>query len=399
MRYGLMLASVFFHLVAPIVSILAAEPTTWRFYFRPDAETSEGTLTVGANEAYDDSRGYGFEPDTEWGDARFSVRVPEGNYRVAVTFDGGDWDSPTSFHAEVRRLLAKDVPLPAGRTATFAAIVNVRTPRIAEGREVRLKPRERADEWANWDDKLTLAFGNGGRGLAELAIVRDDKCPTLFLIGDSTVSDQAIPPWNSWGQMITQFFGPTIAVANHAESGESIRSALGERRFEKLYSLLRPGDWVAVQFGHNDMKSTAPDALAVYTADLETIVADVRMRGATPILITSMERKNGIDQNTLSGYPDAVRDVAKRLDAPLVDLHALSQQLYRGLGDDLGVAFQDGTHHTDFGSYELARCVVEGIRTATPELAAHLAADAGKFDPAKPDSPAEYGRPERGSSR
>jgi lysophospholipase L1-like esterase len=299
---------------------------------------------------------------------------------------GGDADSVTSIHAEVRRLLAKELPLPARQGQVFEAIVNVRTPRIAEGREVRLKPRERTDEWASWDDKLTLAFSDDGRGLVELHIERDDACPTLFLIGDSTVSDQAIPPWNSWGQMLTRFFGPTIAVANHAESGESIRSALGERRFEKLYSLLRPGDWVAIQFGHNDMKSTAPDALAVYTRDLETIVGEVRQRGATPILITSMERKNGIEHNTLAGYPDAVRDVAKRLDAPLVDLHAMSQQLYRGLGDDLDAAFQDGTHHTDFGSYELARCVVEGLRVAAPELAVHLAADAGTFDPAHPDS-------------
>ena len=119
----------------------------------------------------------------------------------------------------------------------------------------------------------------------------------------------------------------------------------------------------------------------------------MRERGATPILITSMERKNGIEQNTLAGYPDAVRGRGRSdSSAPLVDLHAMSQELYRGLGDDLDAAFQDGTHHTDFGSYELARCVVEGIRTAAPELAAHLAADAGAFDPAHPDSPQRLDR-------
>jgi lysophospholipase L1-like esterase len=210
-------------------------------------------------------------------------------------------------------------------------------------------------------------------------------------MGDSTVSDQALPPWNSWGQMLPRFFGSTIAVANHAESGESIRSALGERRFEKLYGLLKPGDWVAVQFGHNDMKAQAADALQVYTSDLEAIVAAVRDRGATPILITSMERKNGIDHDTLEGYPDGVRAVAAKTGAPLVDLHAMSKRLYRALGDKLDAAFQDGTHHQDFGSYELARCVVSGIRSVAPELAQHLAADAGEFDPDRPESPDRWG--------
>ena len=73
----------------------------------------------------------------------------------------------------------------------------------------------------------------------------------------------------------------------------------------------------------------------------------------------------------------------------------MSRELYRGLGDDLDAAFQDGTHHNDFGSYELARCVVEGIREAAPELAEHLADDAGHFDPENPDSPDNWGVPTR----
>ncbi len=332
---------------------------------------------------------FDYDPDDQ--PASVSLAVPEGNYRITATLGDAEAHSTTTIHAEVRRLLAETIRVPAGETATFAATVSVRTPRIADGREVRLKDRERTDEWANWDDKLTLVFSSDQSGVRRVVVERDERCPTLFLIGDSTVSDQANPPWNSWGQMLPRFFGPSIAVANHAESGESIRSALGERRFEKLYSRLRPGDWVAVQFGHNDMKSTAPDALATYTADLQNIVAAVRERGATPILITSMERKNGIDRDTLAGYPDAVRRVAKEAAAPLVDLHAMSKTLYRGLGDNLDAAFQDGTHHNDFGSYELARCVVEGLRPAVPELAAHLRADAGQFDPAHPDSPDNWG--------
>jgi lysophospholipase L1-like esterase len=288
--------------------------------------------------------------------------------------------------------LLADIRVPAGEAATFTATVAVRTPRIADGREVRLKDRERTDEWANWDDKLALDFSGEQSSVQSLVIERDERCPTLFLLGDSTMADQAKPPWNSWGQMLPRFFGPTIAVANHAESGESLHSALGERRVEKIYSLLKPGDWVAVQFGHNDMKSTTLDALDRYTADLKDLVADVRARGATPILITSMERKNGIERDTLAGYPDAVRRVAAETDAPLVDLHSMSKTLYRGLGDNLDAAFQDPTHHQDFGSYELARCVVEPARRV-PELAAHPGSRCGAFDPAHPDSPEAWGVP------
>ncbi len=383
-------------LVGPVtlrrVSFQAPQPkdvSQWRFDFTDGTATSDA-IRLARGDEYDDQLAYGFEPNREDGRFSFSVKVPEGNYRVTATL-GGEGESTTTMHAEVRRLLADRVHLAAGASGAFTATVNVRTPKTAAGNEVRLKPRERAEEWPNWDDKLTLTFTGDRPALTALAIEREDRCPTLFLIGDSTVSDQANPPWNSWGQMLPRFFGPTIAVANHAESGESIRGALGERRFEKLYGVVRSGDWVAIQFGHNDMKETAADKLEIYTKNLEAFVAAIRERGATPILITSMERKIGIDRDTLEGYPDAVRDVAKRLEAPLVDLHAMSKVLYRGLGDDLDAAFQDGTHHKDFGSYELARCVVEGIRKAAPELAVHLRDDAVEFDPAKPEMANNWG--------
>jgi lysophospholipase L1-like esterase len=387
------------------------EPARWRFDFGPGV-AGDGYTKVGADAKYSDDAGYGFvDPAKVEGVDRggddplcndfctsgepfaFAVKLPEGNYRIKATLGDPEGESTTTIHAEVRRLLANKIHLAKGEVGFYSAIVAVRTPRIAEGREVRLKPRERGEEWANWDDKLTLTFSGARPCVAALDIERDDRAPTLFLIGDSTMADQANPPWNSWGQMLPRFFDATIAVSSHAESGESIRGALGERRLEKLYSLVKPGDWVAMQFGHNDMKSTAPDALATYASDLERFVAEVRQRGATPILITSMERKNGIDRDTLAGYPDAVRTVAKKLDAPLIDLHAMSKRLYRAMGADLDAAFQDATHHQDYGSYELARCVVEGIRAATPELAKHLAQDAGTFDPDHPDAPDNWAAP------
>jgi lysophospholipase L1-like esterase len=207
------------------------------------------------------------------------------------------------------------------------------------------------------------------------------------------VTDQPAEPWSSWGQMLPRFFGPGIAVANHAESGESIRSSLSARRIEKVYRSLKQGDHVLLQFGHNDMKDPRPDALDTYRTNLVAIVKQVRQLGGTPVLVTSMERKAGVKDDTLAGYPDAVRSVARELDVPLIDLHAMSRTLYQALGGNLGAAFQDGTHHNNYGSYQLAKCVVEGLRTGVPALARHLRPEVTRFDPARPAQPEDFRYP------
>ena len=171
--------------------------------------------------------------------------------------------------------------------------------------------------------------------------------------------------------MLPRFFKPEIAVANHAESGETLANALRAQRFEKIFSLMRKGDYLFIQFGHNDQKDKSVDALETYRAKLKKVVGRTRSLGGTPVLVTSMERKGGVERDTLAGYPDTMRAVAREEQCALIDLHAMSRILYRSLGADLGRAFQDGTHHTNYGSYELAKCVVEGDQageTATGEV-------------------------------
>ena len=146
---------------------------------------------------------------------------------------------------------------------------------------------------------------------------------------------------------------------------------------------MKPGDYLFVQFGHNDMKSKATNALEIYKADLKKIVERTRTLGGTPVLVTSMERKAGVETNTLMGYPQAVRDVAKEENCALIDLNAMSLVFYRALGTNLDKAFQDGTHHNNYGSYELAKCVVEGIRQDKLPLAKFIMDDFGGFDPAQ----------------
>src|SRR4051812_10555339 len=190
--------------------------------------------------------------------------------------------------------------------------------------------------------------------------------------------------------MLTRFLKPEIAVANHGESGESLKSFIGENRLAKVMSVIKPGDYLFIQMGHNDQKERGEDvgAMTTYKADLERFVAAARQHGATPVLVTSMHRMtfdaDGKITNSLGEYPEAVRRVAREQNVALIDLHAMSKTLYEAVGPANArklFAGNDTTHHSDYGSYELAKCVVEGIRQSGLPLAKMLA-DTPPFDPA-----------------
>jgi lysophospholipase L1-like esterase len=323
----------------------------------------------------------------------FSIALPAGNYRVTAMFGDKNGGTTNYVKAEARRLMLEDVKTGKGEFAARSFTVNTRTPDYPGG-HVHLKAREQTTEKVLWDDKLTLEFNGPRVVLRELQIVPATSVTTVFIAGDSTVCDQPLEPWNSWGQMLPRFFDEHVVVANYAESGESIKSSLGAHRFDKIFSLIRPGDFLFVQFGHNDMKDKATNALAVYKSNLKEIVAKTRAHGAAPVLVTSMERKVGVNGPTLMGYPETVREVAREEGAALIDLNAASLKFYRALGKDIGVAFQDGTHHNNYGSYELAKCVVEGIRENKLALVKDLAADVAPFDPSKPDDVKSFYMPE-----
>lgn len=368
-------------------------------------QVASGYVQVLPTMSYAQERGYGFEgadvveaivrdgDDALTGDFctcdspfYFSIKVPEGNYRVTVTLGDLDGTSSTTVKAELRRLMLEEIATDNGQVVQRSFVVNVRTSAIPGGSRVRLKDREKTTEAWAWDDKLTLEFNGARPCVCAIEIRRADDIPTVYLLGDSTVCDQPRAPWNSWGQMLPRFFTPQVAIANHAESGESLRSSLGAGRVAKVFSLIKPGDYVVAQFGHNDMKSPTPNASDIYKVDLKELVAEVRARGAIPILVTSMERKAGVEQETLRDYPAKVRDVAAEDNVALVDLHAMSKVFYRALGGNLDKAFQDGTHHNNYGSYELAKCVVEGIRQTKLGLAKHIVDDYAEFDPNTPDT-------------
>lgn len=387
--------------LATCAGLAADQGAAFKFYFG-NGKARRGWVQVSPTNLYSMASGYGFEPGarviagdsfvTSTNPFYFSVKLPEGNYRVTAAFGGAAGGSTVTVKAELRRLMLEKVHVAAGKTETRSFVVNIRTPRIAGGGEVHLKPRERTNEWWDWDEKMTLEFNGSNPSLRTLQITRV-RMPTVFLAGDSTVCDQPAEPWNSWGQMLPRFFNPDTAIANHAESGETVANFLRAQRFEKIFNLMKPGDYLFLQFGHNDMKNRATNALEVYKSDLKEIVERTRSLGGTPVLVTSMERKAGVETNTLAGYPDAVRGMAKEENCALIDLNAMSKILYQALGADLGKAFQDGTHHNNYGSYELAKCVVQGIRQSKLALAKSIVKDFGDFDPAKPDPVATFEMP------
>jgi lysophospholipase L1-like esterase len=322
----------------------------------------------------------------------FSVDVPEGNYRVTVTVGDPQGESTTTFLAESRRLMIEKVHTDSGASATVSFTVNVRNSKIPPppanapgGSEVRLN---RLDNALTWDNKLTLQFTNT-RPCVNAVEIHPVVVPTVFLAGDSTVTDQPRDPGASWGQMFPAFFKDDIAIANHATSGETLKSFITGLRLDKILSQMKSGDYLLMQFGHNDEKQSWPqtyvEPATTYKAYLKVFIAEARRRGATPVIISPMERRNGITGNSHGGFPQAAMEAAKEENVAFIDNWANSKTMYAAMGDDVAAAFNDTTHHRNYGAYEIAKLVATGIRQNHLDLAKSLRDDFKDLDPAHPD--------------
>ena len=403
-----------------LLTSAGAAQTTWKFQCSPSKHADVKALS--ADTLYSASTTYGFDLSTAptafdknscTGDEPFffSLAVPDGNYEVTLDL-GGKPASTTTVRAESRRLFVDQLHLAANASRQIVFNVNVRTATIypapgqpkSEGPmdRVRLKPREIGA--LDWDEKLTLEFNGDHPSLRSITIRPITNVPTIYLAGDSTVVDQDKEPWAAWGQMLPAFFGPGVSIANNAESGETIKSFVGERRYAKIMSTIQPGDFLLIQFAHNDQKPGAV-SLDEYRDLLRRYIADARSHGATPILVTSMNRRNfdadGKITQTLGAYPQAMRDVAADQHLALIDLNALSKTLFEALGEqgtlhafvhypantfpDQPSELKDDTHFNSYGAYELTRAIVQNIRDQHLPLEKYLRANIPQFDPAHPE--------------
>lgn len=403
--------------------VFSNSETKWKFDFG-SGKVKKGYIKIDNNSLYSDQTNYGFDFSTKpqsvkfgkdplKGDAcmsdngfYFSVNVPEGDYRVKALIGNGNTDSKTTVRGESRRLFFDNICTKKGELREIVFTTNVRYSSIDSTEKVKIKPREYNK--CNWDKKLIIEFNGVNPSVCALEIEKIEDAVTVFLCGNSTVVDQDNEPWCGWGQMIPAFFNEKISFANYAESGEAANTFISSGRLKKIETKIKKGDYLFVEFGHNDQKQKGEGIgpWTSYTQNLKKYIDLARLKGATPVLVTSMHRRNfdetGKIVNTLLDYPDAVRALAKQENVALIDLNDMSKTLYETWGvENSKKAFvhypantfpnqkqplQDNTHFNSYGGYELAKCVVEGIRKVLPELAANLKSSYSSFDPSKPDS-------------
>ncbi len=223
--------------------------------------------------------------------------------------------------------------------------------------------------------------------------------PTLHLIGDSTMADKPAPernPERGWGQLLPRFLDEGVAVRNHAVIGRSTKSFIDEGRWSTVLAALRPGDYVLVQFGHNDQKNqdsarfTNPHT--AYRRNLERFVTEARAKGATPVLLSSIVRRSfnaqGVLEDTHGQYPAVTREVARTLDVPFVDLQLLTEELVLRAGPEGSKRLylwlapgasamhpegrQDDTHLSLHGATEVARLAARALQRSGLPLARHV---------------------------
>ncbi|WP_458119439.1 GDSL-type esterase/lipase family protein [Paenibacillus sp. Z6-24] len=168
--------------------------------------------------------------------------------------------------------------------------------------------------------------------------------PTLFIAGDSTaaIKGASEKPMSGWGEYMAEHFGGAVIVDNRAINGRSTRSFLAEGRLDHIAADLQAGDYLLIQFGHNDEKSADParytDPDTDYRSNLRQFIDTARQHGAIPVLLTSVSRRRFLPDGTpdplsVGLYPEAMKQTAAAADVPLLDLFTASQQLYAALGE------------------------------------------------------------------
>lgn len=218
----------------------------------------------------------------------------------------------------------------------------------------------------------------------------------VYMVGDSTMSDKKaeVYPETGWGQVFDEFFDEQVTVHNHAVNGRSTKSFITEGRWQTVLDSLKQGDYVFIQFGHNDQKdqdsARYTDPYGTYSQNLEKYVRESRDKGATPILLTSIVRRkfdeNGQLLDTHGDYPLAMRAVAKELDVGLIDLQKLTADLVQSMGDEPSKEVylwtepndrfpegrQDDTHLRVVGAKKVAELVANELVKLPNDLAGRV---------------------------
>ncbi|MBW8333867.1 MAG: rhamnogalacturonan acetylesterase [Prolixibacteraceae bacterium] len=220
-------------------------------------------------------------------------------------------------------------------------------------------------------------------GIAKIGIAQNtsENRITVFTIGDSTMANKKseVAPETGWCQVFSVFVDQTVEIKNRAVNGRSTKSFITEGRWKAVTDSLKTGDYVFIQFGHNDQKiqdsTRYSEPFTTYMKNLERFVRETRDKGATPILFTSIVRRkfeNGFLTDTHGNYPAVVRLIASEMNVSLVDLQLLTAGVVTALGDEVSKQIYLWTSPTEKfpeGRKDDTHLCVEGAR-----LVAKLAA-------------------------
>jgi lysophospholipase L1-like esterase len=399
-------ASALFFLAA--IGLAGAQ--SYKYDFGPAGSSAPaGYILVTPSTVYSSAAGYGFERDSvpltcqdrggnaltgdfcaKNGEILFSAKIPQGNYNLTVYLGDPSGPSETTVKAENRRLLFDRVTLAAGQLAAKTITVNRREAKSGDG-TVTMTLKDRELGYYTWDEKLTLRFSGRAPAVAGLELAKADNAVTWFLCGNSTVVDQldsANEGWTAWGQDIGRFFKPGVAIANYAESGLTAGAFLAMKRLAKLLADSKPGDYVAVEFGHNDQKTQAD--VDAYPGNLKAFADQIKAKQCVPVFVIPTAREGDTDPKTsIAGLAEVMRTQAKTLGVATIDLNRMTMQVMGAYSANASKCYMDGTHFTEIGGYELARCVAKGIKDLNNALTPFLLGDRPVFDPTAPD-PIDY---------
>ncbi|PYE43824.1 lysophospholipase L1-like esterase [Paenibacillus barcinonensis] len=367
-------------------------------------EKVEGYAPVSSTTLYDERRGYGFEPgslvyekqryaEQEGGapsdllkrlqppqgqttmsvrlrssfciplKASFIVDIPDGTYQVLLITGDPLADTVTRVKAGEGRMMLPVIRTVAGQCAELRFAVVVR------------------------GGRLRLTFSGPAPRINALEITLANQTMTVFLAGDSTVTDQPESgyPYCGWGQLLPAQFKHDVAVDNHAMSGRSSRSFIHEGRLDAIMQRIKPGDFLFIQFGHNDEKpdpERGTEPFTTYKQYLKKYIDAAREAKAQPVLITPVHRRYFAEDGTLTDthgdYIIAMRELAEAEHVPLMDLAERSRRLFEQAGEEgtkddfmwvlpgeyinFPTGVEDNTHFQERGARRLAQQVAEAIR-------------------------------------